>query len=444
MIEITPLDSWIKKKIKFEDRRSFKKQLAEYTLKKLQENLNYVREKSRFYSRKLNNFSQINSLADFEKLPFTSAEDIKNESHNFVCINPTEISRIVTMLSSGTSGKRKRIFFNEGDQELTVDFFEHGMSTLVGAEDRVLILMPGETPGSIGALLTKALDRIGCSSDVYGPVDNPAEVLKIIENKNITSLVAIPIQVLKLLRRYEEDQDNINIELKSILLSTDYAADSLISQLEEVWECSVYDHYGMTEMGLGGGVFCSAFKGYHLREADLYFEIIDPETAEVLPEGELGEVVFTTLTREAMPLIRYRTGDFSRFLKKKCSCGSDLKILDKIRYRRIGLIRLSNSKEIKIADFDEQLLNFKEIKDYAIQLSREDNYDKLMLLIDIIDDLKKEELNRLKRKIFVKLKVITSLNELIKKNKLKLKIKESSNIKNISDGRAKRQIIDKR
>jgi phenylacetate-coenzyme A ligase PaaK-like adenylate-forming protein len=82
--------------------------------------------------------------------------------------------------------------------------------------------------------------------------------------------------------------------------------------------------------------------------------------------------------------------------------------------------------------------------DYDIQLSREDNYNKLQLLIEIKDDLNKEELNRLKRKICAKLNVISSLNELINKNKLKLEIKVSSNIKDISDGRAKRQIIDKR
>jgi phenylacetate-coenzyme A ligase PaaK-like adenylate-forming protein len=92
----------------------------------------------------------------------------------------------------------------------------------------------------------------------------------------------------------------------------------------------VYEHYGMTEMGLGGAMACEKRDGYHPREADLLFEIIDPCTGEVLPEGEYGEIVFTTLTRQAMPFIRYRTGDFSRWLPGLCGCGSILKRLDKV------------------------------------------------------------------------------------------------------------------
>ena len=85
--------------------------------------------------------------------------------------------------------------------------------------------------------------------------------------------------------------------------------------LEERWGCRVYNHYGTTEMGLGGGVQCSARRGYHFREADLFVEIVEPRSGEPVPEGVTGEIVFTTLTRTGMPLIRYRTGDLSRFLR---------------------------------------------------------------------------------------------------------------------------------
>ena len=82
----------------------------------------------------------------------------------------------------------------------------------------------------------------------------------------------------------------------------------MVKTLRTVWGGDVYNHYGTTEMGLGGGVECAAHRGYHLREADLYFEIVDPLTGEHVEDGEFGEVVFTTLTREGMPLIRYRMG----------------------------------------------------------------------------------------------------------------------------------------
>ena len=99
-----------------------------------------------------------------------------------------------------------------------------------------------------------------------------------------------------------------------MLLSTDQAPAPLVAAIEQAWGCRVFDHYGTTETGLGGGVECEAHDGLHLREADLLFEVVEPATGRSLPDGEEGEIVFTTLTREAMPLIRYRTGDLGRLL----------------------------------------------------------------------------------------------------------------------------------
>ena len=95
----------------------------------------------------------------------------------------------------------------------------------------------------------------------------------------------------------------------------------------------MYNHYGTTEMGLGGGVDCAAHAGLHLREADLLFEIVDPASGAPLAAGEEGEIVFTTLTREAMPLVRYRTGDLGRFAVEPCPCGSSLRLLAPVRER---------------------------------------------------------------------------------------------------------------
>ena len=94
--------------------------------------------------------------------------------------------------------------------------------------------------------------------------------------------------------------------------------------------CSRVTH-GMTEMGLGGAAQCEAGLGYHLQEGDLYFEIVHPETGAALPDGALGEVVFTTLTRQGMPLVCYRTGDLSRFIPEPCPCGSVLRSMEIVR-----------------------------------------------------------------------------------------------------------------
>jgi phenylacetate-CoA ligase len=101
--------------------------------------------------------------------------------------------------------------------------------------------------------------------------------------------------------------------------------------------------YGMTEMVFGGAVQCEARSGYHMREADLYFEIVDPVRGHSVPDGEIGEIVFTTLTRIGMPLIRYRTGDLSRFIPEPCPCGSSLRRLDKIAGRIASAACLAGS-----------------------------------------------------------------------------------------------------
>jgi len=124
----------------------------------------------------------------------------------------------------------------------------------------------------------------------------------------------------------------------------------------------------MSEMGYGGGVECEALHGYHLREGDLYFEIIDPQTGESVKDGEYGEVVFTTFHRQAMPLIRYRTGDIARFSTDPCACGTFLKTMDKVSGRISNRVLLHNLGEVSLRDLDEAILQFEEVLDYKASI----------------------------------------------------------------------------
>ncbi len=100
--------------------------------------------------------------------------------------------------------------------------------------------------------------------------------------------------------------------IKSVLLSGDHVTPAMRAAIEQAWDCRVFEHYGSTEVGLGGAVQCRAHAGLHVREADLLFEVVDPATGRALPDGADGELVVTTLTRRGMPLIRFRTGDLVR------------------------------------------------------------------------------------------------------------------------------------
>jgi phenylacetate-CoA ligase len=382
----TPLENWISQKIVCNTGDLNREQIVEYQLKRINETLNTVLEHSSFYRDHLSGYpSSISSLQEFSNLPFTTADNLRTNSTGFVCVSQDAISRIVTLDTSGTTGQSKRCYFTCDDQELTVDFFGVGMSTLVSQGDRVLILLPDRTPGSVGDLLFRGLKRIGVEPFKHGPVTDLDETLQIISRYKINSLVGAPVQILALARLYQLNTKLYPLNLKSILLSTDYLPVTVENIISNIWNCDVFDHYGTTEMGLGGGVQCDAHIGYHLREADLYFEIIDPQTGRVLPVGEMGEVVFTTLTRQGMPLIRYRTGDYSRMLTACCPCGTILKSLDKI-VGRIDHNFCVGDRNYFIGDFDEVLFTLPGLINYRLLVSHENKNDHFTFTFFFLSD----------------------------------------------------------
>lgn len=375
---ITPLENWIARRLKLADPLSISR-LREYQAGKLRETLEHVLSCSRFYRELLKgiNPASVRSLDDISKLPFTEPAMLAGHFGDFLCVSPKNIGRIVTLRTSGTTGHPKRIAFTFEDQELTIDFFNYGMTTFADSADRVLIFLPGETEGSVGDLLLKGLARFGCEGTVFGPISDFALALEALRDTKATCAVGIPTQLLAL-SRFEGAQ---GIRLKSVLLSTDHAAGAIADSLSQAWGCDVYDHYGMTEMGLGGAVECRARNGYHMREADLLFEIIDPETGKPVSDGGYGEVVFSTLTRRGMPLVRYRTGDISRFLVQPCGCGSVLRRLERISGRIGKSVRLRCGSSLSINQLDEILFRNPCLSSYSAQVRSNDHADCLVLNI---------------------------------------------------------------
>jgi phenylacetate-coenzyme A ligase PaaK-like adenylate-forming protein len=293
-------------------------------------------------------------------------------------VSQDAIARVTTLPTSGTTGAPKRLYFTEEDLELTVDFFHHGMSTLVEPRQRVLVLMPGERPGTVGQLLVRALARMEVACFVHGFVRDPARALDEVEERGIDSLVGLPVQVLGLARHSNARRLSAG-RLKSVLLTADNVPGPVVRSVAEAFGCRVFEHYGMTEMGLGGGVHCRAFDGYHLREADLYFEVVDPGTGELVRDGQIGEVVFTTLTRTGMPLLRYRTGDLSRFVPGACPCGSALRRLDSVRARAVGAVVLEGGARLTMPELDARLFALEGLLDFTAAVERANGRDHIVV-----------------------------------------------------------------
>ncbi|MCI9597306.1 MAG: phenylacetate--CoA ligase family protein [Firmicutes bacterium] len=328
------LDLWTAKKLGMDARELSREAIEEYQLRKIKETFQWAVSHSPFYAE-LYQYKKLETWEDFRQLPFTTPQDTAERGGDMTCVPQSQISRIVTMETSGTTGKPKRIYFTEEDQELTKDFFHHGMRLLVDPSDTIIILMPCRRPGSIGDLLKTGLERLGAGVVPYGLPDGSREddmkILKLMEKEKVTCAVALPTQLAALAQK----ADGFQIPMKTVLLSAEYVSRESRTRIKKAWGCRVFEHYGMTEMGLGCAVSCPVLEGCHVREADLYLEIIDPKTGMPLPDGQEGEVAFTTLTRKGMPFIRYRTGDWSSFLPEPCSCGSLLKRLSRVGDRKL-------------------------------------------------------------------------------------------------------------
>jgi len=335
------LDIWTARLIGAESDKEFRAKLDKNTETKLRETVMFCRNNSIYYKELYDGLEipEDNFMKWFETLPFSTPEDARERHMDFICVRPGDISRVVTINTGGSTGKPKRVHFTQEDQQLTVDFFHNGMQLIVDATDKVMILMPAKVPGSIGLLLSEALHGFGAQTVEYGLPDmfpgrdgsdeEVERILKIIAEENVTSVVALPTHMRMLAEKAHGHK------LKSVLLSAEYVSDENMQFIGETFGCKMYEHYGMTEMGLGCAVSCGYGEGYHVRESDLYIEIIDPETGVPVPEGEIGEVVFTTLTRKGMPFVRYRTGDYSRWITEQCACGSQLKRLAKVGPRAV-------------------------------------------------------------------------------------------------------------
>jgi phenylacetate-coenzyme A ligase PaaK-like adenylate-forming protein len=374
MISITPLEAWIREKAQIGrdlTGRSFAEALEDYQLQRMNEVIDYARCNSPFYRRHLASLpvAPLSVLSDTAQIPFTTPSDIANDPFSFLSVPQDDVARIVTLRTSGSTGEGKRLFFTEGDLELTVDFYHHGMSTLVRPGQRVAIFFPSEIPDSVGDLLLRGLQRMDVHAFVYGLVTNPIHAAEAIASFGAHCLVGIPTQVLAVACSPTGAAIGKG-SIETALLSADYVPRALAETLEEVWGCRVFTHYGMTEMGHGGGVECEALDGYHLREADLCFEVVDYETGEVCPDGDIGEVVFTTLTRQGMPLIRYRTGDIARMIPQPCPCGSILKRMDYVRGRWNGLVRLDTDCTLTVYEMDEALFWLPGLLDYRATVSK--------------------------------------------------------------------------
>ena len=271
-------------------------------LRSLNGQLAWAAGRSPYYREMLGAAPALSSLEEIVRLPFMTAETLRTEGRRLVCVPGSEISRVVSLRTSGTSGDAKRLYFTRGDLERTVAFFAEGMGWMTAPGDRVAVLMPCEAPDGIGDLLCRALRRLGAEPLPVGLRDDLAAVGRELLPLRPAVLVGFPWQVRLLALLCP------GLRPRAALLSADYIPATLPALLRTLWGCAAPAHFGMTETGYGCAVEHPCAPGMVLRADELLAEIVAEDGAPC-PPGTPGELVLTTLRREAMPLVRYRTGD---------------------------------------------------------------------------------------------------------------------------------------
>lgn len=371
VLERNPLDAWAAQRIGIAAETLAAEAIAEYQLRAIRQTVDWARRKSSFYASHLAGFPAgwPCSLAEFAQAPLTSPADIVERGHELLCVAQSEISRVVSLESSGTSGMRKRIFFAAEDQELALEFFAHGVASMAAHGDRMLIALPGERDGSVGFQLARGIARAGIVPIPHGFSFDPSATILRMDEEKATLLIGLPVQMLAVALQRGKVARRVFRRLRSIVLCSDHVPQSLAQRIRQATGCEIFEHYGSTEMGLGGGVDCHAHAGYHLREADLYFEVVSPPSVKPLADAQVGELVFTTLGRFGMPLIRYRTGDLARILPGPCTCGSPLRRLARVQSRIDAAVALGSKGSITIAALDEALFAIPEVYDFAAELA---------------------------------------------------------------------------
>ncbi|MFJ7729987.1 phenylacetate--CoA ligase family protein [Neobacillus sp. NPDC097160] len=295
--------------------------------------LAHVWDKNEYYRSKLEEAGftepKIESLEQLASVPLLKKDVIRGDKQKVLCVDPKEIGQV--HLTSGTSGKPIYTSYTLADQYIYDILPKYLEIFKESGEDVAAIALPYEfaLPGLGFQRLFQFAFRTAVLSLGKGgymaPVDKSLELMK---EYQATVLATTPSYAALLVEESEKYGIKIgdDIRLKKIWLTGEGCSSTFRDRLEKWWGCEVSFFYGSTECG-GVSVECSEHKGYHVMEGHVKVEIIDPVSEKPLPYGKTGEIIVTTLLREGMPMVRYRTVDIGYLQKARCVCGNTMDVL---------------------------------------------------------------------------------------------------------------------
>ncbi|MDR0935236.1 MAG: phenylacetate--CoA ligase [Oscillospiraceae bacterium] len=330
--------------------------------------------------------SDINWITDIAKLPFTTKQDMRdNYPYDLFAVPMSEVVRIHA--SSGTTGKQTVVGYTRRDLAIWGEVMARTLgaggvnSSDIGHISYGYGLFTGGLGGNIGS------ETIGAAT-IPASVGNTKRQVTILQDFKPTFILCTPSYALTIAEYLEDNKISADtLSLKYGFFGAEPWTEQMRTEIERKLHLKSFDIYGLSEIiGPGVAYECEAQSGLHVAEDHFYLEIIDPDTGEVLPDGEQGEIVFTCLTKEALPLIRYRTRDVGTKISEPCACGRTHVRLSKPQGRTDDML-IIRGVNVFPSQVEAVLLDLGYLSPYyQLIIDREGNLDRLTVLVELTEE----------------------------------------------------------
>lgn len=327
----------------------------------------------------------INGIEDLHKLPFITKDDLRDEyPFGYVGVDMDECVRIQS--TSGTTGRRVVAFYTQEDLDIWDDCCARAIVAAGGTKKDVCHVCYGYGLFTGGPGLNGGSHKVGCLTLPMSS-GNTERQLQFMEDLGSTIICCTPSYALNLGEAIKEKGIKQNLKLKAGIFGAEPWTEEMRRDIEEALGIKAYDIYGLTEIsGPGVSFECEEQAGMHIQEDHFIAEIIDPDTGEVLPEGSVGELVFTCITKKAYPLLRYRTRDLCILTREKCSCGRTHVRMKKPTGRSDDMMVIKGVN-VWPSQIETVILNQGYQANYQIVVDRINNKDRIELQVELTPEM---------------------------------------------------------
>ena len=394
-------------------------QLRQLQNQRFMKQMQHVWDNVPYYRKKMEDkgltLADIQSMDDLHKLPFLTKDDLREAyPHGLRGMPLADCVRIHS--TSGTTGKRVVAFYTQHDVDLWEDCCARAIVAAGGTKEDVVHVAYGYGLFTGGAGLHGGSHKVGCLTLPMSS-GNTDRQLQFMADLGSTILCCTPSYAAYLAETMEEQGLKDQIKLKAGIFGAEAWSENMRRDIENKLGIKAYDIYGLTETSGPGVAFeCSEQTGMHINEDHFTAEIIDPETGEVLPEGSKGELVFTAITKEAFPLLRYRTKDICILSRKPCSCGRTHVKMSKPMGRSDDML-IIRGVNVFPSQIETVLLQQGYPANYQIIVDRVNHSDTLEIMVEMTPELISDSLAKIsaaEKKLVEALKAMLGLAAKVK------------------------------